>query len=462
MALKKLGQILEEHPWRTYVVANLAVILLEKLVEQDFVCPCRRDLAWAIFFLYLMMPLLIGINFGIYLWNSNLWSDLGTDSKTTESQAVCKCSCKCCAIFLTCLVPPVFWLVLFFGDGKYVACLITPIEEDYVDGSNKSLWEWCDKDRARTDKQNYAIYASKITVCTIMLIIFLAALASQCSARWWGKCWGKCWGRCCSSCCCKRSSCIRCCGESGVRCCGGFCDEYSEAYYQVFLDSRLKCVAKHMKSRAKSFNMVGDVPEIKSSKRIADCVLTDGKLCIVAHLENKDCDRIDESQTYIIKNYKLAVQHGQMTMSFRPSTTVFKTSQVQIDCKFAKKCEEAILPPSKEYKKQRNSEEYYTLQGNIILSTTQMKQTKDGPLPVQEISLQCAEKAFEVSLWGEAALKKLEPSDSWKITHLHLKPKESGHFKSTAYTTFEYNNPYDTVIIFMFHDLFVLHLLPQP
>ncbi|KAI4893453.1 hypothetical protein NFI96_019089 [Prochilodus magdalenae] len=153
--------------------------------------------------------------------------------------------------------------------------------------------------------------------------------------------------------------------------------------------------------------MVGDVPEIKSSKRIADCVLTDGKLCIVAHLENEDCKRIDESQTYIIKNYKLAVQHGQMTMSFRPSTTVFKTSQLQIDCKFAKKCEEVILPPSKEYKKQRNSEEYYTLQGNIILSTTQMKQTKDGPLPVQEISLQCAvQKAFEVSLWGEAALKK--------------------------------------------------------
>ncbi|KAI4898203.1 hypothetical protein NFI96_001359, partial [Prochilodus magdalenae] len=161
MALKKLGQILKEHPWRSYVVANLAVILLEKLVEQDFVCPCRRDLAWAIFFLYLMMPLLIGINFGIYLWKSNLWSDLGTDSKTTESQAVCKCSCKCCAIFLTCLFPPVFWLVLFFGDGKYVACLITPLEEDYVDGSNKSSWEWCDKDRARTDKQNYAIYASK-------------------------------------------------------------------------------------------------------------------------------------------------------------------------------------------------------------------------------------------------------------------------------------------------------------
>ncbi|XP_036416255.1 uncharacterized protein LOC118800186 isoform X2 [Colossoma macropomum] len=157
MALGRLIELLKDHPWRNYVIVNLVLIVLEKLVEHDFVCPCRPGYSEAFFSLYLAMPLLMTLNFGFYMWNSKLWSE-------PQSQSGCKYFCRCCGKFLTCTVPSVFWVTLFFGDGRFLACVITPLQEDHVDTIALPPWEWCDKNRTLTDEQNHvqiSFYISK-------------------------------------------------------------------------------------------------------------------------------------------------------------------------------------------------------------------------------------------------------------------------------------------------------------
>ncbi|XP_036416257.1 uncharacterized protein LOC118800187 [Colossoma macropomum] len=397
MILAGLIAILKDHPWRSYVMVNLVLVVLEKLVEQDFVCPC--EVAWTFFLFYLTMPLLLAINFGTYLWKSNLWSD----SETPQHQNGSKCSCRCCVKFMTCTVPSVFWLVLFFADGRYVSCLITANHTE------------CDS--TKNVKENFAIYIPKITIFSFIAITLIVALIAQCYGR---RC-GRCCGRCCAGCC--------------VGSFGGCC----EAYFEECLASRLKCVAKRSTFRAESFMMVDGVVDVQSSKQIADCALTDGQMLIVAHLENEDCQQIDENQSYYIRNYRLTQQNNQMKMFFSPLTTVYKTtSEIFVSSELEEECKHAICPPSKEDKKPERCKEYYTLQGNIItMSTVQLRQTKHGPVPVLDVSLQCEGGQFEVYLWREVALTELSLGKPWKITHLLLKPEEEGCFNSTAYTTLE-------------------------
>ncbi|KAI4889341.1 hypothetical protein NFI96_006186 [Prochilodus magdalenae] len=195
----------EKQHWRTYMMLNLVLVALEKLVEEDFVCPCRLGFMWAFFFLYLLMPLFVAINFSIYLWNCNPWDDPETK---------CKCRHKRSVKELTCLVPSVFWLILFFGDGRYVACLITPLEEDRVDSSDEPAWEWCDKKRVLTEEQSRAresFYISKIVVFSFILLLLVIALFCQCVA------YSK---TCCKGCCeeceaCKQSPAVQSTAENG-------------------------------------------------------------------------------------------------------------------------------------------------------------------------------------------------------------------------------------------------------
>ncbi|KAL6470793.1 hypothetical protein MHYP_G00219120 [Metynnis hypsauchen] len=172
MALGRLAEFFKDHPWRNYVIVNLVLVIVEKLVEQDFVCPCRPGYSGGFFSLYLVMPLLITLNVGVYMWNSDLWSG-------SESQ---RGSRRCCGKFLTCAVPSVFWLALFFGDGRFVACVMTPLKEDHVDTIALPPWEWCDKNRTLTDEQNHVqitFYRSKVAVFSIISIIFLGVLIYQ-------------------------------------------------------------------------------------------------------------------------------------------------------------------------------------------------------------------------------------------------------------------------------------------
>ncbi|XP_036416254.1 uncharacterized protein LOC118800186 isoform X1 [Colossoma macropomum] len=196
MALGRLIELLKDHPWRNYVIVNLVLIVLEKLVEHDFVCPCRPGYSEAFFSLYLAMPLLMTLNFGFYMWNSKLWSE-------PQSQSGCKYFCRCCGKFLTCTVPSVFWVTLFFGDGRFLACVITPLQEDHVDTIALPPWEWCDKNRTLTDEQNHvqiSFYISKMAVFIIISITFLGVLIYQfCNACCHCGCCRYC-DACCESC----------------------------------------------------------------------------------------------------------------------------------------------------------------------------------------------------------------------------------------------------------------------
>ncbi|KAI4889346.1 hypothetical protein NFI96_025606 [Prochilodus magdalenae] len=251
MALEKLTEILKEHPWRSYVVVNLVLVLLEKLVELEFMCPCRRWYTEAFFCLYLIMPMLIALNFGVYLRKTKLWSD----SKTPKR---CPCLLNGCAKLLTCAVPSVFWLILFFGDGRYVACLITPLQEDYVESSENPPWEWCDKNQTLTDEQKHvqiSFYISKIVVFAFITIILFLALCHQCLDR---QC-GRVYGRCCSTNWDQDrvDNCIRCCStywdqdlvNNCIRSCSTSCgclDGFCGGYYKEYQASRSVPLSSHL------------------------------------------------------------------------------------------------------------------------------------------------------------------------------------------------------------------------
>lgn len=159
MTLKQLKVLLEDHPWRSYTFLNLILVVLEKLVEKDFVCPCRHGFTWAFFFLYLLMPAILSLNFGVYMWNSPHWTKSPArrpDSPTRRPDSPAKRSVgrhESCVKFLFSSLPLVIWLLLFFGEGRYVACVMTPLKADYADSSDPP-WEWCDSNRTLTAEQN--------------------------------------------------------------------------------------------------------------------------------------------------------------------------------------------------------------------------------------------------------------------------------------------------------------------
>ncbi|KAL6485649.1 hypothetical protein MHYP_G00050410 [Metynnis hypsauchen] len=128
----------------------------------------------------------------------------------------------------------------------------------------------------------------------------------------------------------------------------------------------VKCVAKYTATRAESFEVVGGVVVMKSIRLVAACVLSDGESCAVAHLKGDDCSRLEEGQSYYIKNYNLTGRYGQKKLFFCPSTVVFRTSTVDVCSALDTLCRHAVCPPSKPFQETDSVEGYYTVEGDVI------------------------------------------------------------------------------------------------
>ncbi|KAI4893452.1 hypothetical protein NFI96_019088, partial [Prochilodus magdalenae] len=128
----------------------------------------------------------------------------------------------------------------------YVACLVTPLQEDYIESSANPPREWCDKNRTLTDEQKHvqtSFDKSKIVVFAFISIILFLALCHQCLDRQCGRFYGRCcstyWDqdrvkdcvRCCSTYWDQDlvNNCIRCCSRS-CGCLDGFCGGCYEEY----------------------------------------------------------------------------------------------------------------------------------------------------------------------------------------------------------------------------------------
>ncbi|XP_049340492.1 uncharacterized protein LOC111190875 [Astyanax mexicanus] len=190
---------------------------------------------------------------------------------------------------------------------------------------------------------------------------------------------------------------------------------------------RLKCIAKQVVTRAESWEMVEGLVVAKTNKVTATCALSDGKRLVLAHLKDADCVRVDEGMSYFIKNSNLISRYGEDKLFFTPSTVVYKAANVSVALELEARCYQAIHPNSKDPEEPLNGEDYYTLQGEVV------KATKNGPVPIRDVSLKSKTRDLEVSLWRDAATEELTLGQPVNLSHLKWRIRD-GKFNSTAYT----------------------------
>ncbi|KAL6470795.1 hypothetical protein MHYP_G00219140 [Metynnis hypsauchen] len=173
MTLSQWSDFFKQHPYSSSVLFSLVLVVLEKVVEVDFVCPCESGYTEAFFSLYLLVPMFIAFVFGLYLLSFK-----------------CSPSCEdCCSDFLkflACMVPSVVWLAVFLCDGRYIACLNTELKKDYIDSDNPSPWKWCEKNQTLTAGERKALewfYISKLLGFSVLILISAVALVYKCCKK---------------------------------------------------------------------------------------------------------------------------------------------------------------------------------------------------------------------------------------------------------------------------------------
>ncbi|KAL7844828.1 hypothetical protein SRHO_G00233670 [Serrasalmus rhombeus] len=380
MVLSRLIVLLQDHPWRSFGMVNLVLVVLEKFVEQDFVCPCGCEFAIAFFLLYLMIPLILAIAFGVYLWKSNLWSDSGTP----QHQNCSKCCYTCCAKFLTCTVPLVVWLVLFFGDGRYLACVNI----------------LCECDSITTSREKFTIYVSKITALGVIAFILIVALIDRC--------------------------CGRCCARCSVGCCCGCCDEFFEECIVSRTEAssvyRVRCVVKRTVQRASTYDFSGDSVRVTEREDVALCSVSDGTAVYLITLKGDQISKLQEGKTYIIENATVKDDHPVPEMILGNETEVFQMDPLQLNEKLICKVKESISPSSE--RAALNDPGLYVKKGYItligkVVSLNTVRRT-EGDIPVRDIEIKEAGVRVTVLLQKEAATKPLMIGQEIKITHVKV------------------------------------------
>lgn len=113
-------------------LSSLILIALEKILDQEFVCPCDRIYNIAVCFLYGAVPT-------VACFVLTLCS-MKQSSKTEDGMIWCNSKCT------KCLYPTLIaavWLVLFFLDGRYLACGLSQWEGVYAKNDTLGVEKWC-------------------------------------------------------------------------------------------------------------------------------------------------------------------------------------------------------------------------------------------------------------------------------------------------------------------------------
>ncbi|XP_037402206.1 uncharacterized protein LOC108417063 isoform X1 [Pygocentrus nattereri] len=393
MVLSRLIVLLQDHPWRSFGMINLVLVVLEKFVEQDFVCPCGCKFATAFFLFYLMIPLILAIAFGVYLWKSNIWSDSGTP----QHQNCSKCGYTCCAKFLTCTVPLVVWLVLFFGDGKYLACV-------------KIL---CECDSTTTSREKFTIYVSKITALGVIAFILIVAVIDRCC----GRCCARCWvGSCCG-------------------CCDEFFEECIASRTETSSVYRVRCAVKRTVQRASTYHFSGNSVRVTEREDVALCSVSDGTTVYRITLKGDQISKLQEGKTYIIENATVKEDHPVSEMILGNETEVLRMDPLQLDEKLICKVKESISPSSE--RAALNDPGLYLKKGYITLTGKVVSPSAPRliqGIPVRDIVIEEAGVRVTVLLQKEAATEPLMAGQEIKITHVKVGNTQEKKLNSSDYT----------------------------
>lgn len=123
-----------------FLITLFGLVFAENVIEKDFVCPCKVPYRFVFFFVYLLLPCAMAYTITFCFMCE------------VEKQTVAV-NAKCCNIFWQPFIPCIFWVLLFFSDGRYVACLVTDSKDSNLDSTSQFPWEWCDSKSTLTSKQ---------------------------------------------------------------------------------------------------------------------------------------------------------------------------------------------------------------------------------------------------------------------------------------------------------------------
>lgn len=146
-----------KRPYVINIVTLSVLIVLEKLVEMDFVCPCD-----ATFNVVNVVALFVVPPFGLFLLVLSF-----------KQLHFCK------ALFF-CSIPAIEWITLLFIDGQYFACATAASPGKYELIAHGNVQRQCDKITSVADSMSntqfwYAISQVRTFMMNIMYIIIYTA-----------------------------------------------------------------------------------------------------------------------------------------------------------------------------------------------------------------------------------------------------------------------------------------------
>ncbi|XP_058609878.1 uncharacterized protein LOC131525898 [Onychostoma macrolepis] len=119
-----LKQQLKKSPLYSNVIISFLMVILEKLVEMDFACPCNpmKNLMFSV--AYFVVPAVFSNALMVYIQSP-------------------ECKTKPLLSIITCTIPAAVWIMLLFFDGQYLACAQTSWEGLTVHTDISASTTWC-------------------------------------------------------------------------------------------------------------------------------------------------------------------------------------------------------------------------------------------------------------------------------------------------------------------------------
>lgn len=129
-----LKTTVQSHPLTSNVMFSFLMVILEKLVDMEFVCPCKMWCENALFVsAFFILPAILAFIMMINLENDNIASGE-------------KCFKKLCKVLGkgNCIIPAVAWIIILLFDGRYIVCGMTYWPGRYETPNKASSIDWCE------------------------------------------------------------------------------------------------------------------------------------------------------------------------------------------------------------------------------------------------------------------------------------------------------------------------------
>ncbi|KAL7844815.1 hypothetical protein SRHO_G00233540 [Serrasalmus rhombeus] len=154
-------RIVRKSPLEGFIMFSFILTAIEKLLDRDFVCPCEPSRNIWSCVCYALVPAAASSAFTFYA----LWPGPRRQNRTESVEKLTR--------IIYCVGSAFVWLVLFFLDGRYIACASSQWEGIYSEDlvpwckplGNATSPEWCQK---RTRKM---FFISEMVGFALLLLV---------------------------------------------------------------------------------------------------------------------------------------------------------------------------------------------------------------------------------------------------------------------------------------------------